>query len=602
MIKCVARILQSTPSRLICTVSNSHNVGAWFVDLGAYMSNTITRRELLTGAAALAAYSLLPRSAFAADPMPTSRLPVWGRWEGNVGVSGGIPSRTVQSGSTIAPYTGSASTINTAIANCPDDQYVQLGAGTFNLSSSITIGNNRMTLRGSVDSNGRPTTILNFTGGSSRLIGFEAAGWDLANTSHYTSVNVTGGVARGSTTLTLGSTPTSLVVGQVMLISAPPSAGVTPSGGNWSDLFGSRPFTQIVRVTAKSGNDVSFTPAINADYLSGTIQVHWRYLGASVKLSGIENLSLTRSGAGGHYVQFNGADECWAKNIKTYGVPSSTYHFYPYIAYRCEIRGCDVSHMDNLTNSTYCVNPAQSSQLLIEDNYFHDCPNVMPMFGLNGSAFSYNYVNDLPYSPSNWLSQIVFFHGSHNHYNLFEGNWCPASYNDDGCGSRNNVWFRNRMRGWDQNGPKTGNTEAITLCLNHSHVTMAGNVVGENGYHTAVATTFSGAGDNFPSNTIFNVNSACLFERVANYNTVNDAIPASEALAGGMTLPASYLYSSKPFWFGSLPWPWCDPFNYSQSNNFQNLPAGYRAANGAPPSGGGASPPAAPSNVHILTS
>jgi hypothetical protein len=257
--------------------------------------------------------------------------------------------------------------------------------------------------------------------------------------------------------------------------------------------------------------------------------------------------------------------------------------------------------MADLTNSTYCINPAQSSQLLIEDNYFHDCPNVMPMFGLNGSAFAFNYINDLPYSPSNWLSQIVFFHGSHSHYNLFEGNWCPASYNDDGSGSRNNIWFRNRMRGWDANGPKTSNTETITLCLNHTNVVMAGNVLGEDGYHTSILATFSGSGDNFSDKTIYNINSAAVFDKYSNYNTVNDAIPSTEALATGSSLVTSYLHSAKPSWFGSLPWPPISPTNYAQSNNPQNIPAGYRAINGTDPGGSTTPPPpAAPTNVRII--
>jgi hypothetical protein len=250
--------------------------------------------------------------------------------------------------------------------------------------------------------------------------------------------------------------------------------------------------------------------------------------------------------------------------------------------------------MTNLTNSTYCISAVHSSQLLIEDNYFHDCPNVMPMFGLNGSAFAYNYIDDLPYSPSNWLSQIVFFHGSHNHYNLFEGNWCASSYNDSSGGSRNNLWFRKRMRAWDSAGPKTGNLEAMTLCLDHTNLVMAGNVLGENGVHTRVMSTFSGSGDNFP-NSIYNINTAATFDRFANYNTVDDGIPATEAQA----IVTSYLYSSKPAWFGSLPWPWCEPTNFSQSNNFENLPAGYRAANGVAP-GSDITAFAPPTNLRIM--
>ena len=563
------------------------------------MQIKIDRRDLITGAAAVAAYTMLPRLAFAADPVPAGRLVSGGRWQGLVGVAGGIPNRTTQFGGTIAPYSGSANTINSALASCPDNQVVQLGAGTFNLSSSVNIAKSRVTLRGAVNSNGAPTTILNFTGGSSGLIMFEArGGWDLANTGSFTTANVSGGVSRGSTTITLASTPSSLVVGQFMLISAPRSSTVT--GGGWADLFGSRPFTQMVRVTGKNGNDVSFAPAINADYLSGSVQAHWRGAGDSVRLSGIENLSLTRSGAGGHYVRFSGADECWAENIKSYGVPSGTYHYFPYLAYRCEIRHCDMAHMSDLTNSTYCVSAVHSSQLLIEDNYFHDIPNVMPMFGLSGSAFSYNYVNDLPYSPSGWLSQIVFFHGSHNHYNLFEGNWCASSYNDAGGGSRNNLWFRNRMRGWDAAGPKNGNTEPMSLCDNHSNVTMAGNVLGENGVHTSMQSVFSGE-DNFPNTVIYNLHNtpAASIVKVGNYNTVNDGVPSTEAVGAGDSLPASYLYSSKPAWFGSLPWPWCNPANFTQSNNYQSLPAGYRAANGRDPAPNDSTAPEPPSDVRI---
>ena len=117
----------------------------------------MTRRELITGAASLAAYAMLPKTLYAADPVNASRLVSGGTWEGLVGVSGGIPRRTVQSGSTIAPYTGNANTINTAIANCATDGFVQLGAGTFNLSSEINISKSRVTLRGAVNSNGQPT-------------------------------------------------------------------------------------------------------------------------------------------------------------------------------------------------------------------------------------------------------------------------------------------------------------------------------------------------------------------------------------------------------------------------------------------------------------
>jgi len=56
----------------------------------------------------------------------------------NAGIPGGIPSGSwTQCGSTIAAYSGSAAAINNAIAACRPGQFVNLGAGTFNLSSGI---------------------------------------------------------------------------------------------------------------------------------------------------------------------------------------------------------------------------------------------------------------------------------------------------------------------------------------------------------------------------------------------------------------------------------------------------------------------------------
>src|SRR5262249_41859583 len=91
----------------------------------------------------------------------SSRAVDWSR----AGLPGGIPSRTAQCGSTIAPYTGSAVTINNAIAACPNDgtHFVSLGAGTFNLSSGIDFSQNNITVRGQ----GADKTFLIFTGGAS---------------------------------------------------------------------------------------------------------------------------------------------------------------------------------------------------------------------------------------------------------------------------------------------------------------------------------------------------------------------------------------------------------------------------------------------------
>lgn len=563
-------------------------------------SSGITRRELLTGTAALAAYSLLSRTAYGAtDPLPADRLVYGGTWEGLVGVQGGIPSRTAQFGSTIAPYSGAPTTINNAIANCPAGQFVALGAGTFSLSGNIQINKSNVTLRGAVDANGAPATIISFTGGSTS-IAFGSSGWDISNTAEFTTKTISSGASRGSSTVALSGAPSGLSVGMLMWINCAATSVI--KGGNWSLWFGTRPFTQVVKVTGISGSNVSFTPPINADYLSdASPQVSYRTAADTVVLSGIENLKVEDLGgtsdSASHYIEFFGTDSCWARNIETYWASGGgVHHCYVYATYRTEIRHCNMHHVtpnSGSSSNAYCILPVHSSGLLIEDNYFHDVPNVMPMMGLSGSVFAYNYVTDLPYPASpNWLSQIVFFHGCHNHYNLFEGNWCPAHYNDatdsgQFAHSRNNVFFRGRMRGWDATGPKTANTQCITTESHHDNLVVAGCCMGEPGYHTQYN------GQIFDFDSTSNATAA----RIANYNTVNKGIPAAEALAGGTALVTSYVHSSKPSWFGNRPWPWCDPSNFTQANVVTNLPAGFRAVNGTDPAPGG---PSAPTNVRII--
>src|SRR2546427_2935598 len=79
------------------------------------------------------------------------------------GVPGGIPpqSSRTQCGSPIG-QTNDASVIQNALNACGPNQYVKLGAGTFNLSTGVNVTNNNTTLRGS----GPDQTILKFSGGS----------------------------------------------------------------------------------------------------------------------------------------------------------------------------------------------------------------------------------------------------------------------------------------------------------------------------------------------------------------------------------------------------------------------------------------------------
>jgi hypothetical protein len=256
----------------------------------------------------------------------------------------------------------------------------------------------------------------------------------------------------------------------------------------------------------------------------------------------------------------------------------------------------------------YSISSIDSSGLLIVNNEFTQTSNVYPILMTSGSVFAYNYCHDMNYGE--FQSQWVFDHGGADHFNLFEGNWIAGGHIMDGptnggnpSHSNSTLIVRERIEGYDAAGGATTNLNCLLYLDQGSHrnVTVAACVLGTSGIQDGYnggsgGTTGEGIG------YIFNVNSGtdATLLRLGNYNTFNAAIPSAETTAlGGNTVATSYIYTSKPSWFGDRPWPWCDPSNPSQSNTYTNLPAGYRAANGEDPPAGGGSGNAAINTLNI---
>jgi len=102
--------------------------------------------------------------------------------------------------------------------------------------------------------------------------------------------------------------------------------------------------------------------------------------------------------------------------------------------------------------------------------------------------------------------------------------------------------------------------------------TIIGNLLGEDSYHTSYSQMYS-------------IDPSCNGTLIKNnYNTVNDAVNAAEAI-GTDTMRDSYAYASKPAWWGNLPWPAFDPGQFSKASP-TNIPAGYRAIMGTDPATG----------------
>jgi hypothetical protein len=533
------------------------------------------------------------------DAVDPDRLPYGGSWEGKVGILDVNPSSYTKYSSTLST-SSSATDINNAIAAAAANQYVELAAGTFTLGGEINFNTDNKSLRGQVDANGIPTTRLRFSS-SSTHVNFGKTSWDLGSSGGFTTRTVSSGATRGSTTLTLTAAPTGLTSERLLFISAPESGTDIDGGGGWTDFIGTKPWVQIVKVTAVSGNDVTFTPAINASYISAlAVEVHYRGASDQINYCGIENCILevgTSSYFDNHCIEMSGANQCWIRNcqlLRLGGTSSLRALWYVYGGFGCELSHSKIAGFDHATgtiSSMYGMSGLDVSSLLVVNNEFTDTANVWPILMTSGSVFAYNYCHTMNYG--DFQSQWVFDHGGCDHFNLLEGNWIAGQHIMDEptnggnpTYSNNTLICRERIVGYDQAGGATTNLNCLQYIGASKNVTVAACVMGSHPPAIQDGVDGNGGNEGEGQGWIYNTHTSTdsTMDRLGNYNTVTEGIPASEITAlNGNEVLTSYIYSSKPSWFGNRPWPWCTPSNYTQSNTVTNLPAGYRSVNGTDP-------------------
>ena len=507
------------------------------------------------------------------------------------GVPGGIPARstiykTLSAGS-------STSTIQSALDSCPNGQVVLLAAGNFNNLGALKMSRDGVTLRGATDSNGMPATTLNFSSGSWGLIDISKSGYPQNNYGNCPSKDASG-VAPGATSVTLSGAPSGLAVGQIAVfdqtddgnnVSGQGTEGFSLTRGN------NRSLIQVVRIKAITGSKVDFEPGLYSKWWSQSRspQLYWFGSGTSqfVSNSGVENIKIIRSqSAGGtNNISIGPAYACWVKNV--YSQQASAAHVKLGWCLNCEVRDSYLTVFDNVGSAAYCVWSIFSSSDRVENNIMYDSPCALGLQCTSGEVISYNYGEKFPYSQSNWLPECMMTHGGHNANVLFEGNFIPSFWSDFIHGNASfNSYVRNRVTGWEQG--KTDSTRCINVEEKQWNLAVLGNVLGTSGYHN---TYWDDTGRSYT--VIFNVSSDSKPSMTVkgNYNVVDKGVPSSESLSG-KTVAVSYVYSSKPDWFGNLPWPWVDAGKYDQANNpTANQPAGYRFKNGRAPSGGGGPTP-----------
>jgi hypothetical protein len=463
--------------------------------------------------------------------LASSRAQNWA----NAGVVGGIPNRTAQCGSTINAYSGTADAINNAIAGCASGQYVQLGAGTFHLTTGITWWANsavsNVTLRGM----GADQTFLVFTGGTScggynALVCVSPPG-----STPGTENNVcdwTAGYSQGSTTITLANCGTTTPAtgsisnlkigglitldqvdpardnGGVWVCDQGPASGnpVCANEGNGASARNNGPcvngicdreLQQEVIVTncpntdgvhCTSGAGITIAPGIFMANWATTQRPQAYFPTTTLQGNGLENLSIDDGGVyvADQNVTISSCNGCWIKGIRS--LTASRSHVLMAWTTHCAV--VDSYFYANLTHQSesYGLEGRMVFDSLIQNNIFQQVTDNAPGVIGTGNVAAYNFDILTTYNTTpGWMQGSPYIHAGGDSYNLFEGNIGPSFVTDNVHGTHHlSTLFRNFLPGWQSNcggAACASQTVPINLASGTRYFNVVGNVLGTSGYH-----------------------------------------------------------------------------------------------------------------------
>lgn len=557
------------------------------------------------------------------------------------------PTRAVdwsQAGATITNRTtvcatlnpgATAAQINSAISSC-NNGVVQLTAGTFSLSGSIVTTTSNVTLRGA----GSNSTFLVWSATSSGCNGLGQTAICIWNgDSMYVGgpsnvTNWTGGLAKGSTSITLAST-SNLKVGSLVLLDQNDFA--SDPGGIWScdscSYEGSggiiRPGrSQLQNVTVadcRSDHSTTFGAACNTTTITITPAIYspnwsssqspqaWYSSTSPITGVGIENMSIDFSGVNlGMGILFHNATNSWVKGIRSINSTSSGtsahQHVLTWQSSHITVRD-SYFYGSNPQHDGYAVSPSSlSGDVRVENNICQHIAACMVTQGSAGSVFGYNYVVD-NYFGGTWQQGDLIHHSAGDNFQLYEGHEGIEALMDDIHGSSwMGTFFRDYFTAYDyatENGTKNEATFGLAIMAYSRYYNVVGTVAGRSGYDTHYENYATAANDCSGNNgdaehSVFvmgwsdqggtQYSSACGFSgsiandlasrstlmRWGNYiactgDTACNAVrwqssetassdPTYPGLASpSQTLPASFYLSSKPSWWGTMPWPAVGP-------------------------------------------
>jgi hypothetical protein len=427
--------------------------------------------------AAICFLSAIP-SAFAVL-IPASRLYNWSAGV-TVGVPGGIP--TTHSGVTWnlvtdfgADPTGMTNTttaMNAADAAASSGDVILIPAGTY-LFSTVGFGiKSGVVVRGA----GMDVTILNVTHSDAAAVYMDSPSDTESNTPYSDAkwaagTPITGTVTQGTTQISMADT-TGLVAGDILLIAETndvtlPVIDIT--------LTLPRQREQKSRiVSVDSGTQVTILPGLLWT-LTNTPQT--RLMTSKATAQGLEDLTIQLEDPNGvdNVIRMQQTVGSWVKNVKINNYQN--YGIGLYSSFQCEIRHCSILNRNSLISNGAGIHVQWTSNCLVEDNIIvHGFPHIEVNFFSSANVFSYNFCYDSDVGALIGVS-IDPNHGTHNHFNLYEGNTSPKIEPDGYFGS---VSDDTLSRNWFH-GLSPANTQFnIPLMLNRftRNYNVVGNILG----------------------------------------------------------------------------------------------------------------------------
>ncbi len=542
-----------------------------------------------------------------AEIIPASRRIDWVLGQ-TVGVPGGIPNRTTIFTTLNAGAT--AAQINNAIANCPSNQVVKLGAGAFNLSSTLSLTKSGVTLRGS-----GTNTILNPSHNDTII--------DIGSYSDFDAgVSITSGYAKGATNLTVSST-SGLAVGNMVRLSQ-----VIDQSIMWStDGDTVRAIAQQVQVKAINGKVVTIWPPLHYGLTPANTPLMHKFGGATTEFCGVEDLVVNGVGRTTVWgLVIANTLGCWVKNVETRKI--NNYHIYTFYNVFLEFTKVFINDSPDYEPNHGGIllgNGAgySSSSVAIYDCIFNKVlPGIEVNGGSSGCVIAYNYIRDPRYQTTAQSIGLDMNHGPQCMMNLYEGN-IVNQISSDGYfgGSAYDTLLRNWSTGWTETFT---NYNSRPLFLAHWTIgyNVIGNVFGITNFTPDIVYETSKDSD-FATSSIYmfgypgtfsysttrppysvrdkyialdlNVTNTMILH--GNWESKTKTVTWASSIPD-RSIPDSLYLTSKPAWFGTLTWPPVEPARGYTNLSFTSIPAGYRYINGIDPPIGPVKP-APPTNLRF---